>query len=130
MRSTCPTDVHANGVSAAPVRGHREDLGRLVRNLLDNACAYAKGRVDVTLATADGRVELTVADDGPGVAPEDRPKIFDRFYRADPVRNPRTSGTGLGLAIAAAVAKAHGGSIEVTDGDPGARFVVSLPTME
>lgn len=130
MRSSCRAAVHADGVSGAPMPGHREDLARLVRNLLDNACAYAKSRVDVTLATSDGRVELVVADDGPGVAPEDRPKIFDRFYRADPVRNPQTTGTGLGLAIAAAVAKAHGGSIEVTDGDPGARFVVSLPTIE
>ena len=129
LRSTCQAEVHADGVSAAPLLGHREDLARLVRNLLDNACAYASSRVDVSLATSDGRVELIVADDGPGVAPEDRPRIFDRFYRADPVRNPQTSGTGLGLSIAAAVAEAHGGTIDVTDGDPGARFVVSLPTM-
>jgi len=128
-RSTCSTDVNVDGVSGAPMAGHREDLARMVRNLLDNACAYASTRVDVTLETIDGRVELVVSDDGPGVAPEDRPKIFDRFYRADPVRNPQSSGTGLGLAIAAAVAKAHEGTIEVTDGDPGARFVVSLPTL-
>lgn len=128
-RSTCTADVNVDGVSGAPILGHREDLARMVRNLLDNACAYASTRVDVTLETIDGRVELVVSDDGPGVAPEDRPKIFDRFYRADPVRNPQTSGTGLGLAIAAAVAKAHEGTIEVTDGDPGARFVVSLPTL-
>ena len=127
MRSTCTADVHADGVSGAPLPGHREDLARLVRNLLDNACAYASSRVDVTLETTDGRVELIVSDDGPGVAPEDKPRIFDRFYRADPVRNPQSSGTGLGLAIAAAVAEAHGGTITVTDGDPGARFVVSLP---
>ena len=76
-----------------------------------------------------GHVELTVSDDGPGVAAEDRPRIFDRFYRADTVRNPQTTGTGLGLAIAAAVAEAHGGTIAVTDADPGARFVVSLPTL-
>ncbi|MGH3473820.1 MAG: sensor histidine kinase [Aeromicrobium sp.] len=129
LRTTCQAEVHADGVSAAPLIGHREDLSRLIRNLLDNACAYATSRVDVSLATSDGRVELIVADDGPGVAPEDRPRIFDRFYRADPVRNPQTSGTGLGLSIAAAVAEAHGGTIAVTDGDPGARFVVSLPTM-
>ena len=128
-RSTCPTDIHADGVSGAPMPGHREDLARLVRNLLDNACAYASSRVDVTLQTVDGLIELTVSDDGPGVAEEDKPRIFERFYRADPVRNPQTSGTGLGLAIAAAVAKAHEGTIEVTDGDPGARFVVTLPTL-
>jgi len=130
MRSTCPADVRAEGVSAAPVLGHREDLARLVRNLLDNACAYATKHVDVSLVTNDGRVELTVADDGPGIEAEDRPRIFDRFYRADPVRNRHTSGTGLGLAIAASVAEAHGGSIDVRDGGPGARFVVSLPSMK
>ena len=130
MRSTCPSDVRAEGVSAAPVLGHRDDLARLVRNLLDNACTYASSRVDVSLAVTGGHVELTVSDDGPGVAAEDKPRIFDRFYRADPVRNPQTTGTGLGLAIAAAVAETHGGTIAVTDGDPGARFVVSLPTLE
>ncbi len=129
MRSTCPAEVHADGVSAAPLPGHREDLARLVRNLLDNACAYASSRVDVTLRTTDGHVELTVSDDGPGVADEDKPRIFERFYRADPVRNRHSSGTGLGLAIVAAVVEAHGGTIDVTDGDPGARFVVALPTM-
>jgi signal transduction histidine kinase len=129
LRTTCSVDVHVEGVSAAPLPGHHEDLARLVRNLLDNACAYASSRIDVTLETLDGRVELTVADDGPGVAEEDKPRIFERFYRADPVRNPQTAGTGLGLAIAAAVAEAHGGTIEVTDGDPGARFVVTLPTL-
>lgn len=128
-RSTCTAHVNVDGVSGAPMPGHREDLARMVRNLLDNACAYASSRVDVTLETIDGRVELVVSDDGPGVAPEDKPRIFDRFYRADPVRNPQSSGTGLGLAIAAAVAEAHGGTITVTDGDPGARFVVSLTTL-
>jgi signal transduction histidine kinase len=129
IRSTCTMNVHADGVSGAPLPGHREDLARMVRNLLDNACAYTSSRVDVTLQTIDGHVELTVSDDGPGVAEADKSRIFERFYRADPVRNPQTSGTGLGLAIAAAVAEAHGGTIDVTDGDPGARFVVTLPTL-
>jgi signal transduction histidine kinase len=129
MRTTCTADVHVDHVSAAPLPGHEEDLARLVRNLLDNACAYASSRVDVTLRTKNGHVELTVSDDGPGVDDEDKQRIFERFYRADPVRNRHTSGTGLGLAIAAAVAEAHGGTIAVTDGDPGARFVVTLPTL-
>jgi signal transduction histidine kinase len=129
IRSTCRVEVHTEGVGAAPLLGHGEDLVWLVRNLLDNACAYASSRVDVTLTTTDSRVELTVADDGPGVAPEDRTRIFDRFYRSDRVRNRHASGTGLGLAIAASVVAAHGGTIEVRDGDPGARFVVSLPNL-
>jgi signal transduction histidine kinase len=129
VRSTCPVDVYADRVSAAPMPGRPDDLARLVRNLLDNASAHAATRIDVSLSTSDGHVELTVSDDGPGVAPEDRPRIFDRFYRADSVRNRHHSGTGLGLAIAEAVAKTHGGTITVTDGAPGARFVVSLPTL-
>jgi signal transduction histidine kinase len=129
IRGTCPVEVHTERVGAAPLLGHGEDLAWLVRNLLDNACAYASSRVDVTLTTTEDHVELTVADDGPGVAAEDRARIFDRFYRADRVRNRHTSGTGLGLAIAASVAEAHGGTIEVRDGDPGARFVVSMPNL-
>jgi signal transduction histidine kinase len=129
-RGTCPVEVHTEGVGAAPLLGHSDDLAWLVRNLLDNACDHASSRVDVTLATTDGRVELTVADDGPGVAPDDRPRIFDRFYRADATRSRHSSGTGLGLAIAVTVAEAHGGSIRLLDGDEGTRFVVSLPIME
>ena len=129
-RGTCAVEVHTEGVGAAPLLGHSDDLAWLVRNLLDNACDHASSRVDVTLATADGRVELTVADDGPGVAPDDRPRIFDRFYRSDAARSRHPSGTGLGLAIAVTVAEAHGGSIRLLDGDDGTRFVVSLPIME
>lgn len=130
MRSTCRAEVHTEGVGAAPLLGHSDDLAWLVRNLLDNACDHASSRVDVTLATTDGHVELTVTDDGPGVAPDDRPRIFDRFYRADAARNRHSSGTGLGLAIAVTVAEAHGGTIRLLDGDEGSRFVVSLPIME
>jgi len=129
MRVMCRVELHTEGVGAAPLLGHSNDLAWLVRSLLENACAYASTRVDVSLTTVDDHVELVVADDGPGVAPENRARIFDRFYRTDPVRNRHTSGTGLGLAIAASVAEAHGGTIDVTDGDPGARFVVSLPSM-
>ena len=131
MRSTGSVEVHTENVGGAPLLGHSDDLAWLVRNLLDNACGHATSQVDVSLETADGRVELTVADDGPGVAPEDRPRIFDRFFRADPVRNRHTSGTGLGLAIAVSVAETHGGTIRLLDGDGrGARFVVSLPVMQ
>ncbi|MGI9085717.1 MAG: sensor histidine kinase [Aeromicrobium sp.] len=129
VRPTAPVPIHAEGVSAAPVLGRRDDLARLVRNLLDNAAAYATGRVDVSLSATDERVELAVVDDGPGVAPEDRPRIFERFYRADPTRNRQSGGTGLGLAIADAVAKAHEGTITVDEGAAGGRFVVSLPTL-
>lgn len=129
MRGTTSLGVHTEGVSAAPVLGRRDDLARLVRNLLENASAFATSRVDISLTATRGHVELAVADDGPGVAPDDRLRIFERFYRADPVRDRRAGGAGLGLAIVEAVAREHGGKVEVMD-DPGCtRFVVSLPTL-
>jgi signal transduction histidine kinase len=129
IRSTSRVEVNAEGVSGAPMRGRRDDLARMVRNLLDNASAYATSRVDVALEATVSEVVMTVSDDGPGVAPEDRPRIFERFYRADPSRSRQTKGTGLGLAIVEAVAKAHGGSVRLADSERGARFVVTLPTL-
>jgi signal transduction histidine kinase len=127
LRAARPLSVHTDAVSAAPVLGRRDDLGRLVRNLLDNATDYARSRVDVSLGVQDGQVELMVSDDGPGIAEDDRPHVFERFYRADAARDRQSGGTGLGLAIAASVAHAHGGAIDLVDGTPGARFVVRLP---
>jgi two-component system sensor histidine kinase MprB len=104
-------------VSAAPDR-----IGRAVNNLLDNAAQHAD-RVEVTVS-ADGVV--AVRDHGPGVAPEDVPLVFDRFYRGATARG--RSGSGLGLAIVRQVAESHGGSVRVeSPDDGGARFVLALP---
>jgi signal transduction histidine kinase len=127
IRTTCPVPIDTSAVSAAPVVGNRDDLGRLVRNLLDNAVTHARARIEVSSTILDGHVEIVVADDGPGVPDEDLPHVFERFYRADPARTPPREGFGLGLAIARAVAEAHGGDIGVSEGAPGARFVVRLP---
>jgi signal transduction histidine kinase len=114
-------------VSAAQVRGDAEALRRVVRNLFDNARQHAATRVTIGLAERDGSAVLTVDDDGPGVPPERRDDIFDRFARLD---ESRTGGghAGLGLAIVADIVTRHGGSVAV-DGAPsgGARFVVTLP---
>lgn len=119
--------VDTSAVSAAPVRGDREDLVRLVRNLLENAERHAVERVEVSLSNGNGAVALVIADDGPGVAAEDRERIFDRFVRLDDARTREAGGSGLGLAIVASVAERHGGSVVVADSDVGARFVVRLP---
>ena len=73
-------------------------------------------------------VEVTVADTGPGIAPEELSRIFDRFYRADPSRDRSTGGVGLGLTIARRLVEAHDGAIEAesTLGE-GSRFMVRLP---
>jgi signal transduction histidine kinase len=114
------------GVAAATVHGDREELARVVRNLLDNAVRFARARVELSLAERDGHVELTVADDGPGVPAAARERVFERFARLDEGRARDAGGTGLGLAIVREVVVAHGGSVTV-DGAPGARFLISLP---
>ncbi len=123
LRPSSDVDVHAN-VTAAPVRGRREDLARMVGNLLANATSHAASRVDVSLATDAGGVVLAVEDDGPGVPAEHRDRVFDRFYRLDAARDRGRNGTGLGLAIVRSVAEGHGGSARL---EAGSRFVVRLP---
>jgi signal transduction histidine kinase len=108
------------------VVGDREALVRLLSNLVDNALRHAHHTVTVTLAAGLDTAELRVADDGPGVAPADRERIFDPFVRLDAHRARSVGGSGLGLAIARQVVQAHHGSIRVLDG-PGATFVVRIP---
>ncbi|HET7734814.1 MAG TPA: HAMP domain-containing sensor histidine kinase, partial [Nocardioidaceae bacterium] len=115
-------------VSGAPVRGSREQLGRLVRNLLENAERHASSRVDVTLSASNGDVRLAVSDDGPGVPPQERARIFERFVRLDDARSRVAGGAGLGLSIVAAIAERHGGSVIVGDAPSGACFEVRLPS--
>ncbi|MYM94474.1 sensor histidine kinase [Rugamonas sp. FT81W] len=103
-----------------PVRimGQRESLVSLVDNLVENAIKYSPphGVVRVGLAGVAGRAVLTVEDQGPGIAPELRERVFDRFFR-DPQQTK--SGSGLGLAIAASAAASHGGSIALSDAQGG-----------
>jgi signal transduction histidine kinase len=116
-----------SGVSAGRVLGDREQLRRLVRNLVDNAERHARSTVSLGVSRTNGRVELAVADDGPGIAPEDRERVFERFARLEESRDRPTGGTGLGLAIVGEIASVHGGTVSLSDGEPGAQFVVSLP---
>jgi heavy metal sensor kinase len=110
--------------------GDRRMLQRMLANLLDNAIKYtpAGGRVRVELTAAEnGAAAIAVEDNGPGIAPEDRPHILERFYRGDPSRSQ--PGSGLGMSFARAVARAHGGEIDVGPGagGGGSRFTVRLP---
>lgn len=92
-------------------RGDREALVRVVRNLLDNAARHAASQIRVSIA--DGQV--MVEDDGEGVSPEDRERVFERFVRLDAARERQTGGAGLGLAIAQEVARAQGGDVTLHD---------------
>ena len=127
IASTSTITIATMNVGAARLIGDRQALGRMVRNLVDNAWRHAASRVDVSLTNIDGVVTLTVDDDGDGVAEDDRERIFERFTRTDSSRSRDTGGVGLGLAVARATARRHGGDVRC-DASPlgGARFVVTL----
>jgi signal transduction histidine kinase len=111
------------------VSGNAAALGRVIRNLLDNAIRHAEGEVHVGLHQANGWAELTVDDDGPGVPVEAEQRIFDRFARLDESRDRSTGGVGLGLAVVRAVVEHHGGTVDCARSSlGGARFLVRLPT--
>jgi signal transduction histidine kinase len=128
IRQSTTVEIDSRHVSAAPVRGSVNDLSRLVRNLVANACTYATSRVTVSTSREDDHVLLVVADDGPGVPVAERDRVFDRFFRGDAARSAQ--GTGLGLSIVRSVADRYGGSVSVGDAGPGARFEVRLPLAE
>lgn len=112
------------------VRGDAQLLARLCLVLLDNALKYtpAPGQVSISLALSNGFAVLNVCDSGIGIAGEDLPHVFDRFYRADQARSRESGGAGLGLAIGRWIADAHGGSISATSHEgAGASFEVRLP---
>ncbi|MQY05569.1 sensor histidine kinase [Actinomadura macrotermitis] len=112
------------------VRGVRMQLVRLLNNLLDNAVRYADELVEVAVLRDGPHALLTVTDDGAGIPPADRERVFERFTRLDTARSRGAGGTGLGLAIAREIAQAHGGTLRVEDGPRGARFVLTLPLEE
>jgi signal transduction histidine kinase len=120
--------VDTSGVSGGRVRGRRDALARSVRNLVDNACRHAESRVAVSLRPLDGEVELVVTDDGPGIAPEDRARVFERFTRLDEGRARDAGGMGLGLAVVKGTIERYGGTVTIEDAEPhGARFVIRIP---
>jgi len=121
--------VDTTRVSAGPVRANAGELRRVVRNLLDNACSHARTRVEVRVGVVGDEVVLDVLDDGPGVPPDDRELVFERFQRGDPARSRRAPGTGLGLAIARSLAERADGTLELADDGPGAHFRLTLPLL-
>jgi signal transduction histidine kinase len=105
-------------------------LTQVLRNLVRNAVSHTTpdGRVDVVARAADGRLTIAIADSGPGIAPEDRERIFERFYRTDEGRSSDAGGSGLGLAIARAIVEAHGGRIRAdSELGRGTTITVELP---
>jgi signal transduction histidine kinase len=129
VRARGKVSVDITGIEGGRVLGDRKQLARLVRNVVENAERHAHDRLRVSLRQRNGTVELVVQDDGPGVLPADRERVFERFTRLDEARSRGEGGAaGLGLAIARAVATAHGGTVVIGDSDAGARVVATIPT--
>lgn len=120
-----------------PVLGDRDELLRVLENLIENAVKYGQsgGRVDVELARRAGsgqeaqpQAVLSIQDYGPGIAPEHLPRLTERFYRVDVAESRDKGGTGLGLAIVKHIVNRHRGHLEISsEPGQGARFSVVLP---
>jgi signal transduction histidine kinase len=113
-----------------PILADPDRLAQVLRNLLTNALRHTPngGCVTVSATTAEDAVEVVVTDSGEGIAPEDLPRVFDRFYRADRARSRDTGGSGLGLAIARSLVEAHGGRIWVeSEPEQGTSLTFRLP---
>lgn len=122
--------VDTRGVSAGRVLGSVDAVTRVVTHLLDNAARHGTTQVKVALAADDHAVVLVVEDDGAGIAPADRVRVFERFTRLDDARTRDRGGAGLGLAVVAETVRAMRGSVVVEDSDlGGARLVVRWPTV-
>ncbi|MBI2246090.1 MAG: HAMP domain-containing protein [Nocardioides sp.] len=121
-------DLHVI-LHAPPVRAvtDRDQLARAIRNLTDNAARHCETRVELRLREVGGSATIEVVDDGPGIPPADRVRVFDRFVRLDQSRARTQGGTGLGLAIAREIASSLGGTLDLVDTEIGARFSLTIP---
>ena len=112
------------------VMGDGDALKRAVANLLENAVrlAPASSRIRLAVGSERGLAWVTVSDEGPGIAPEHQPRVFDRFWRADKARSRADGGTGLGLSIVRQIAQSHGGDVQLQSKlGVGSTFTIWLP---
>ena len=114
----------------AQLAGDRHMLRRALSNLLDNALRFTPpgGQVTLRINGSDQRVRLSVENQGVTIPPELLPRLFDRFFRADPARHEgRSEHAGLGLAITQSIIRAHGGQIRCESTEGVTRFLIELP---
>lgn len=131
MANTKKVTVKNNLTETLPkVRADRDKLAQIFMNLLDNAIKFNRngGSVELSAKADKSHLTITVKDTGAGIAPEDLPRVFERFYRADKAHSHDVAGTGLGLAIVKHLIDAHQGTISVTsERGQGSSFAVTLP---
>jgi signal transduction histidine kinase len=113
----CPT-VRVLADSPVWTVGSADELRRVVANLVDNAVRHARTDVELAVGSDGAAALLTVTDDGPGIRPADRERVFERFTRLDDSRTLDTGGAGLGLAIVRELVRRHHGTVTLTDADP------------
>ena len=125
-RLRTPARIEIAHAGPTVVVGDPDALSRVLRNLVDNAvrAGGGDGRILVELQRSPTRVRATVSDDGPGVPPDERERIFEGFVR---LNGSSSAGTGLGLAIARAIARQHHGTVTCDDCEAGAHFTLELP---
>ena len=122
--------ITANKIPDLTIFGDKAYLEKMLANLIKNSIDYGKenGHTEILAKESKGFIIITVTDDGSGIAEEDLPHVFERFYRADKFQSSGGSGTGLGLAIVKWIAEVHGGEVSVKNlGNAGSVFKVSLP---
>jgi signal transduction histidine kinase len=128
MRLRSSLLIDTSGVAAARILGDPDAVARMIRNLGDNALRHGGSGVWLTSRTDDGTVIVGVDDDGTGIAPEDRERVFERFVRLDAARDRASGGSGLGLSVVRAIARAAGGDAHIVEPrHGGASIEIRLP---
>lgn len=131
LRAETGLRIDSAAVSAGRVLGDEAALRRVLRNLTDNAVRHAATTIALRLGAVEGAVVLDVDDDGPGIPPDERDRVRDRFVRLDEARGRDAGGAGLGLAIVDELVTAHGGTLQITASPlGGARVTVRLPSAD
>ncbi|MCT2399388.1 sensor histidine kinase [Novosphingobium mangrovi (ex Huang et al. 2023)] len=135
VNGSSPVAIVREGSDPLVVPGDPARLERVLQNLLDNAVSFSPvgSPIEITLSSVEGRVKIAVSDRGPGIPASARERIFERFHSLRPSREEFGKHSGLGLAIARTIIEAHFGKLvatDRTDGAPGARLVISLPTWD
>jgi signal transduction histidine kinase len=130
LRKATTLEIDSAAVSAGQVLGDEASLRRMILNLGENAARYASSRIHLALKEDGSEVVLTVADDGPGIPPLDRERVFERFVRLAAARGRDEGGAGLGLAIAAEIVRSYGGTVQADETPSGGTTIeVRLPAV-